>query len=107
MGLLALNEETKMSKMIDILDVVKWLDDNFETNTDTEMRLRDWLKSKLWDPEVGEICEFSDDESFPDNRTAVGYFAGKTDSQFCSSKHKHLLYPSCYFHIRPIKGGRE
>ena len=95
-----------MSKTIEILEVVKWLDDNFiPANVGSEMMLRSWLRSKLLEPKIGEICEFSDDENFPDAGTSVGYFTGKTNKKIWASKHKHLppICPSYYSYVRQLK----
>jgi hypothetical protein len=100
-----------MRKTIEILELLKWLDDNFiPANVGiSEMMLRDWLKSKLWEPKIGEICEFSEDENFPDDKTVVGYFVCKKNAEAWYSKHKHMPSGSQlpYPYVRPIKGGRE
>jgi hypothetical protein len=100
-----------MSKTIEILELVKWLDDNLiPANVGmSEMMLRDWLKSKMWEPKVGEGCEFSDCPDFPDDKTVIGYFVRKTDTEVWLSRLKSM--PSMgqlpYRYIRPIKGGGE
>jgi hypothetical protein len=101
-----------MSKTIEIQEVLRCMERMFEMNNSPVIvlgELEGWLKSKLWEPKIGEICEFSDDKNFPDDKTVVGYFVRKKNAEAWYSKHKHM--PSIsqlpYPYVRPIKGGGE
>jgi hypothetical protein len=97
-----------MSKTIEIQEVLLWIERYVSPSSALEA-LEGWLESKLWEPKIGEICEFSDDENFPDAGTSVGYFTGKTNKKIWASKHKHLppICQSYHSYVRPIKGGGE
>jgi hypothetical protein len=97
-----------MSKTIEIEAVLRWIH-RYPAKTNALDALDAWLESKLWEPKIGEICEFSDDKNFPDDKTVVGYFVRKKNAEAWYSKHKHM--PSIsqlpYPYVRPIKGGGE
>jgi hypothetical protein len=92
----------RMSKAIRMKEISELLASMTEASNKGE--LEQWLKSRVLEPEVGEICEFSDDESFPDSETYVGYFAGKTAKGFLASNKRLGVCP--YTYARSIKGGR-
>ena len=94
------------SKTIEIQEVLLWIERHVSPSSALEA-LEGWLESKMWEPEIGEVCEFSDYESFPDNETSVGYFLGTDNGLFQRSIYKNARIHAHYSYMRPIKGGGE
>ena len=95
-----------MSKEIKMKEISELMASMTEASNKGE--LEQWLNSRVWEPEVGEICEVSDDENFPDSNTYIGYFARKMDNGFALSDCKRIHSSQLpYKYIRPIKGGGE
>jgi hypothetical protein len=95
-----------MSKTIEIQEVILWIERHASPSSALEA-LEGWLESKLWEPKIGEVCEFSDCENFPDSDTTVQYFIESVGVLHHVSCTKNLHHDGAYRYVRPIKGGGE